>query len=441
MNDRRSTICLLAVAGTLVAIVSVAPQTSALAITGVNVVDVINGGIVPNTTVTISGATITSVTPNARPPADARVVDGRGRFLIPGLWDMHSHMEASGEAWLPLYVANGVTSIRDMGSNVEVILKMRDHTASGRVVGPRVFAAGPILDDAPGEWPLRMRVKTAADGTSAVQLLKRRGVDLIKVHNFTPRDVYFAIAEEARRQNLPLAGHVPLRVTTEEAIEAGQRSIEHFSESRLWMQCSGGSTYQPEACAPLFRMLASRGVWQTPTLLAMSELATIGTAASSVRAEQLVYATKSARAMWAGNQSMFAAKPEAVRIFKQRAEVAVAVTGDMAKAGVGILTGCDSMIAGFCVHDEGAAMVRGGLTPLAALQTATLNPARYFGLSQTAGSIGSGRRADLVLLDANPLTDIGNVQRIRAVVLGGRFLDRKELDILLAQAKTAAHQQ
>ena len=441
MSDRKSTICLLAVAVMLIATISVAPQTQALAITRVNVVNVIDGRIVPNTTVTISGATITTVTPNGRTPANARVVDGRGKFLIPGLWDMHAHMEASGEAWLPLYVANGVTGIRDMGSNVDVILKVREDTASGRVLGPRIFAAGPILDDVPGEWPFRMRVKTVEDGTSAVQLLKRRAVDLIKVHNFTPRDAYFAIAEEARRQRLPLAGHIPVKVTTEEAIEAGQSSIEHFSESRLWMLCSGGSTYQPEACAPLFRTLASRGVWQTPTLLAMAELATIGTPASSIRAEQLDYATKSLKAMWAGNQSMFAAKPEVVRIFKQRAEVAVVVTSDMAKAGVGILAGCDSMIAGFCVHDEVAAMVRGGMTPLGALQTATLNPVRYFSLSQTAGSIGSGRRADLVLLDANPLTDIRNVQRIRAVVVGGRFLDRKELDTLLTQAKIAANQQ
>jgi cytosine/adenosine deaminase-related metal-dependent hydrolase len=440
--------CLLAAAGTLMATISVAPQpqsqprpeTRALAITRVNVVDVVTGRIVPNVTVTISGTTITSVTPNARPPADARVVDGEGKVLIPGLWDMHAHMEAVGEPWLQLYVANGVTGIRDMGSQLDVILRMREATASGRVLGPRIFAAGPILDDAPGDWPFRMRVKTADDGRAAVRLLKGRGVDLIKVHNFTPRDVYFAIAEEARRQNLPLAGHVPLKVTSEEAIEAGQNDIEHLSEAQLWMRCSGGDTYRPEACQPLWKMLASRKIWQTPTLLASSELSTIGTPASSIPADHLAYATKSARDMWAANQGTFAT-PEVVRILKRRAEVAAAVTSDMAKAGVGILAGCDSMIAGFCVHDEVAAMVRGGMTPLAALQSATLNPARYFNLSQTAGSIDSGRRADLVMLDANPLADIGNVRRIRGVVVAGRFLDRKELDTLLAQVKTEARRQ
>jgi imidazolonepropionase-like amidohydrolase len=113
----------------------------------------------------------------------------------------------------------------------------------------------------------------------------------------------------------------------------------------------------------------------------------------------------------------------------------------MANAGVGILAGCDTMIAGFCVREELAAMVRGGMTPLAALQTATINPARYFGLQETAGTVVSGRRADLVLLDGSPLTDITNVGRIRAVVVGGRLLDRTELDKTLADVKDAARYQ
>ena len=435
MRDRTSTILLLAVAGTLAATISVTPQTQPLVITRVNLVDVVDGRVVPNTTVTISGTTITSVAPNGTTPANARVVDGQGQFVIPGLWDMHAHMEASGEPWLPLYVANGVTGIRDMGSQLDMILKMREATASGRVLGPRIVAAGPILDDAPGDWPFRMRVKTAEEGRAAVRLLKQRAVDLVKVHNFTPRDVYFAIAAEARRQNLPVAGHVPLKVTLEEAIDAGQRNIEHFSESRLWMQCSGGDTYRPEACRPMFAMLAKRGIWQTPTLVA-SELVTIGTPASSITAEQLAYATKSIRQVWSGIQSQL--NPDVVRIIKRRAEPAATVTNDMIRAGVGVMTGCDTMIAGFCVHDEMAAMVGGGVTPLAALQTATINPARYLGFFGTTGSVAAGRRADLVLLDANPLIDIGNVRRIRAVVVAGRFLDRSALDALLAQAKAAA---
>ncbi len=436
MLDRKAAI-LLSVAATCIAVVSVVPQTRTLAITRVNIVNVIDGRIVPNSTVMIRGRTIATVAPNSAPRGDAQVVDGQGKFLIPGLWDMHAHMEMTGASWLQLYVANGVTGIRDMGSAVDVILDLRDATASGRVLGPRIFAAGPILDDAPGDWPFRMRVKTAEDGRAAVQLLKRRGVDLIKVHDHTPHDAFFAIAQEARRQHLPLAGHIPLGLTAEQVIDAGQGDIEHLP-NQLWRRCSGGTTYHPEACRPFFEMLARRDVWQTPTLMAMSEIVTIGTAASMLKADRLAYAGKSLRAFWAGNQTL--AGPDTARILKADAEVGAVVAKDMAQAGVGILAGCDSMIAGFCVHDELAAMVRGGMKPLAALQTATLNPARYFGLQQTAGSVAPGKAADLVLLDGNPLTDITHVQHIRAVVVAGQFLDRKELDKLLAQVRVAARQ-
>jgi imidazolonepropionase-like amidohydrolase len=436
----KTQIYLVAVTATLIAAVPITPQTRTLSIAGVGVVDVVHGRVIPNRMVTISGGTIASIAQNGAPSANARVVDGQGKFLVPGLWDMHAHMEASGPSWLQLYVANGVTGIRDMGSDADFILKMREATASGRVLGPRMFVAGPILDDAPGDWPFRMRVKTAEDGRAAVQLLKRRGVDLIKVHDHTPREAFFAIAEEARRQNLPLAGHVPLAVGIEQAIDAGQRDIEHLSNMGLWHHCSGGSDYRPDACRPFFEMLARRGVWQTPTLVAWSELATIGTPASAVSAEHLVYASKSLRAEWAGNQSLFATAKVA-REMRASSEIGAVVTKDMVNAGVGILAGCDSMIAGFCVHDELAAMVRGGMTPLAALQTATVNPATYFGLQEKVGTVAPGKRADLVLLDANPLTEITNIQKIRAVIIAGQFLDRQELDRMLAEVKGAASQQ
>ena len=441
MVDRKATTCLLSLAATFITAVSVAPQTQPLAITRVNVIDVVDGRVVPNNTVTIRGNTIAGVVQNGAPPAGAQIVDGQGRFLIPGLWDMHAHMEATGESSLQLYVANGVTGIRDMGSALDFILNLRDATSSGRTVGPQIVAAGPILDDAPADWPFRMRVKTPDEGRAAVQLLKRRGVDLIKVHNYTPRDVFFAIVDEARRQKLPVAGHVPLKVTIQEGVDAGMVSIEHFSEDgRVWKACSGGSEYRPDACRPFFEMLARRRVWQTPTLLALAELPVIGTPASSISRDEMAYANKRLLEMHAGNQSFFVKQPEIVGILKHTAEVGKVVTRDMAAAGVGLLAGCDAMIPGFCVHDELARMVAGGLTPLAALQTATVNPVRYLGRESTLGTVAAGQQADVVLLDANPLEDIGNVRRIRAVITAGRFFDRTALDQLLARAKAAAQQ-
>ena len=206
---------------------------------------------------------------------------------------------------------------------------------------------------------------------------------------------------------------------------------------QLWKRCSGGDTYSPAACRPLFEMFARRGVWHTPTLVGSAEIATIGTPASALSADRMVYAGQSLKAMWAANQSLFAT-PEVVRAFRAAAVVGGVVTSDMAKAGVGILAGCDTMIAGFCVHEELTAMVRGGMTRLAALQTATINPARYLGREQTLGTVAAGRKADLVLLDGNPLLDIANVGRVRAVVVAGRFLDRKALDGALEGVKAAA---
>jgi imidazolonepropionase-like amidohydrolase len=441
MPNHKAMMYLLVSAAMLVATVAVTPQTRTLAVTRVSVVDVIDGRIVPNSTVTIRGETISSVSQNGALPTDAQVIDGQGKFLIPGLWDMHAHIQGNEKAWLPLYIANGVTGIRDMGADLDFILDIRDATSSGRMLGPRIVAAGPILDDAPGDWPLRIRVRNPDEGRAAVQLLKRRGVDLIKVHNFTPRDVFFGIVEEARRQQLPVAGHVPLKVTIQEGIDAGMVTIEHMSEDgRVWKACSGGAQYRPDECRPFFEMLARRRVWQTPTLVALSELAVIGTPASAISRDQLAYASKDFLEFHAANQSFFLKRPEIVDILKNLAEVAKVVTPDMAAAGVGILAGCDAMIAGFCVHDELATMVRAGMTPLAALQTATVNPARYLGREMTLGTIAPGRSADLVLLDANPLEDIANVRRIRAVATAGRFLDRSALDQLLAQAKAAAQQ-
>jgi hypothetical protein len=441
MSNRKGVTCLPVLAALLIATVAVTAQAPPLAIMSVNVVDVVGGRIVPNSTVTISGQTITGVTQNGAPPAGARVVDGRGKFLIPGLWDMHAHIQGNEKAWLPLYIANGVTGIRDMGADLDFILEIREATATGRTFGPRIVAAGPILDDAPADWPLRIRVRNADEGRAAVQLLKGRGVDLIKVHNFTPRDVFFAIADEARRQQLPVAGHVPLKVTIQEGVDAGMVTIEHMSEDgRVWKACSGGAQYRPDACQPFFETLARRGVWQTPTLVALSELAVIGTPASAINRDQLTYANKRFLEFHAANQSFFLRQPEIVGILKGLADVAKVVTRDMAAAGVGILAGCDAMIAGFCVHDELTRMVAGGMTPGAALQTATVNPARYLGREKTLGTIAAGKSADLVLLDANPLEDIANIRRIRAVVAAGRILDRSALDQLLAEAKAAAQQ-
>src|SRR6188508_1004966 len=173
----------------------------AIAITDVTVIDVERG------------ARIARVGRSAVIPPGATRINGRGRFLVPGLWDMHSHHQAAGVESLELFLANGVVGTRDMGSDADFILPLRDRIARGELAGPDIVAAGPILDDRPPDWPFRRRVRNGEDARAAVRDLKRRGVDFIKVHDSTPRDAFFAIADEAAKLGLPFAGHVPFHIT------------------------------------------------------------------------------------------------------------------------------------------------------------------------------------------------------------------------------------
>ena len=194
------------------AAVAIAQAPEPIAIAGVTVIDTINGRAIPNSTVIIRDGLITSVTAGGASPGGARRVDGRGKFLIPGLWDMHAHHQMTGDASLPLFVANGVTGTRDMGADLDFILPLRQRTASGQILGPRIIASGPMLDDRPPDWPYRITVRTSDEARNAVRMLKGRGVDLIKVHDRTPPEAYQAIADETRRQGssvrgAPAAGH------------------------------------------------------------------------------------------------------------------------------------------------------------------------------------------------------------------------------------------
>ena len=265
--------------------------------------------------------------------------------------------------------------------------------------------------------------------------MKERGVDLVKVHDRTPPEAYQAIAEEARRLGLPFAGHLPRGITFEAAAAAGQRSIEHLAGLRMFNQCSGGQTYSAEKCRPFFEWLAKSGLWQTPTLINWRTMFTVGTPDGDPEQDHLAYASPGLLEFLALNRKMSNVSAEAVRSLVVAADAAAVAVADMQKAGVGILAGCDGMVVGFCLHEELMLFVKGGMSAAAALQTATINPARSLGLEKTVGSVDAGKRADVVLLDANPLDDIANVRRVHAVVIGGRLLDRPRLDATLAAVR------
>lgn len=439
-----------------------------LTLTHVNVIDVATGRIQPDRTVVIAGARIVRVGPSGRAgsPRNGPVVDATGQYLIPGLWDMHTHVffdgtaSAGADLILPLLLASGVTGIRDMGSELEAILQARTAVAAHQLLGPRMVVCGPMLDGPKSPYKAALPIASAEDGRKAVDQLKARGVDFIKVQSLVPREAYFAIAAEAKAVGLPMAGHVPDAVRAAEAVAAGQGSFEHLigvfeASSRAEdAYVAGGekspgrllATYDPAREAAFIRQLAAHPrVWQCPTLL-WERGQWLVDSIDWHRDPDLGYAGRSWVAQrWPkaerGISQTLDTEPRAVRARFVTHELDL--VRRLHAAGVGFLAGTDApagvdLLPGPSLHLELQRFVAAGFTPLQALQTATLNPARFFGRPQDFGSIRAGRVADLVLLSANPLADIANTRRIVAVIADGRYLSRPALDELEQHLKQVA---
>ena len=430
-----------------------------VAITHVAVVDVEHGTSNRDVTVVIAGRRITAAGPTAstKVPAGARVIDGHGKWLIPGLWDMHVHTAVpTGQPLLSLYVANGVTGVRDMGGDFDLINGWRRAIDAGNLVGPRIVAAGPYLEGH-GSPIAHIEVHTPDDARRAVDSLSVLGVDFVKVHSALPRETFFAAAREARVKHLALAGHLSRNVTVEEASDSGQRSLEHLLG--FVNVCTPAESVAFAAADPLRRIvfnsctsqdqravyqhLARNGTWVTPTLTPAWEFAVLprhdvpGDTLARFLSDSLQ------RYMVAIFEPPPALPPEANvlgrRMFAKRHELVRALYD----AGVPLLAGTDAPMRnsppGFGLHEELLELVRSGLTPGAALRSATYEPARYFRALDSLGTIAPGKLADLVLLDGDPLARIENAHRIAAVFTRGRVYDRKALDQMLAAAARAAH--
>ena len=433
-------------------------------------------------TVVVTDGRIASVGSGAPSIAGAMRIDATGKFLIPGLWDMHVHVSVPQIAY-PLFLANGVTGVREMYSGIPLATmrqwKMVPDT-------PRIFAPGfidgPLMLPGGANWPSAAAVANPAQARAAVRSLAAQGADFLKVYNSVPRDAFFALAEEARAADIPFAGHVPEEVSPLEASEAGMRSQEHLNNILLGASTGEGElraervavmkdaklagsqrlqllawpllnglvdTYSESKAAALFAAFVKNGTWQTPTLSILYGFA-------HQRDQDLAhdprrrYIPKS----WTGVlgpegmdylKDLTAGEYEVLR---QRMSLLLArymkLVGDMHRAGVGLLAGTDTnpfnpVLPGFGLHQELALLVDCGLTPMEALQTATRNPARYFGKLAEMGTIEAGKAADLVLLNADPLQDIHNTEKIAGVMMRGRYYDRQALDAMLERtAATAA---
>jgi imidazolonepropionase-like amidohydrolase len=456
-----------------------------LAITHVTIVNP-HGTPQQDMTVVVSGGVIEWIGSSAdhKRPAhnDELQLDARGKFLIPGLWDMHTHVAGisadpvwSKDVLLPLLVANGITGIRDMGGDLRALQQWRREIASGELLGPQIVAAGPMLLPAPRPGaakstdPSVLEVGTPEEARAAVDALQKQGADFVKVIQLS-REAYFAVAEESRKDGITFAGHIPTAVTASEASAAGQKSIEHIIYSSLALDCSSqdvelhrrlleaaakrdrsdaavyddaDKTFSPEKAAALWATFNRNGTWVTPTLYSISIVAHLPQQSPELSLDDplLAYVPLTLQKEWRATGPPSQRELADAVWWQRQYTNDRKLTGEMHRAGVRLLAGSDSLdryvFPGSSLHYELRQLVAAGLTPQGALQTATENPAEFFGKKDT-GMIAAGRRADMVLLDADPSQEIANTQKISAVVLAGHFLQRKDLDALLEKSRAAA---
>jgi imidazolonepropionase-like amidohydrolase len=456
----------------LIAILEQAPPQSGVAFTNVTITDVDRGALTADQTVVVRGNQIVAVGParSTPVPAGLRIIDGRGKFLIPGLWDMHVHAATPwfGDYFMPLLVANGVTGVRDLFTSADNVAEWRRRVKAGEWSGPRVGAFGQLVDGDPPIWPGSVLAKTAEDGRRIVDSMKAAGADFVKVYSRLLPETFFAIAARAKEVGIPFAGHVPSLVKAADAARAGagMRTIEHLQQSfqgcssredelitqyaaaaasaKRWDSAGVVSrgqvrpileSYDVARCERLAETFIASGTWMVPTLTVLRSIANLDdtTLAADPRLAAIPQFLKGGwnpksdfrfkmltPADWALRKRVYARQLEIARLFHRK--------------GVKFLAGTDLanpyIFPGSSLHDELGLLVSVGFTPAEALRAATTEPARFLG-ADSLGAVAAGKIADLVLLEANPLLEIGNVRRIAVVVADGRVYDgaaRRQLE-------------
>jgi imidazolonepropionase-like amidohydrolase len=434
-------------------------STSDQAITGVAVVDVEKGIVLPDQTVIIADGLIRAVGPRAglSVPKRANVIDGRGLYLIPGLVDAHVHyLEAP--VFGRVMIANGVLLVRDMGMPNDYILKLRDELNRGETLGPEMVATGTILDGDPPLIPsISMGIKTPEVGRAAVRQQAAAGVDMIKVYNLLDKDVFLAIVDEAQKIGLKVAGDLPESVYIEDAAMAGMQSSEHYHGfekviARLlgepvtlhYAGVASQTSYllrlgevDPRALQDFYQRLRASGMTVDPTIVTAKNWPN----ADAFDPKSLPggeYISQNLLSIW---KKQWAGQTEFPDLVWQNWAQMVE---EMNKAGVPLMVGTDLMVPGifpgYSVHEEMAIWQEAGIPAADVLRSATIVPAQFMGLGDRLGGISEGKTASMVLVRANPLEDIKNAQQIEGVFLRGHYFSRDNLDRLLAEAKELAQQ-
>jgi hypothetical protein len=450
-------------------------EPHSLVFTHVTVIDATGAPSKRDMTVIITGERIAEIGRfgKIKVPKDAQVINASDKFLIPGLWDMHVHTITK-EVFFPLYLANGVTGVRDMFNPLAKFDEWRREIKEGKILGPRISASFTIVDGPKPVWPLSISAANEMEGRRAVLSLKARGADFVKVYSLLPREAYFAIADEAKKQRMTFSGHVPESVNAGEASDAGQRSIEHLTgvplacsarEDQIRAQTlsalsgAGGSlliesffkgevdafaSYDEKKARSLFARFVKNGTWQAPTLTVLRAFWYFDDPAFRNDSRLKYIPRYIRRALGWDSQNAFTFSkrtPEMMREGRKLFQRQLDLVGEMRRAGVRFLAGTDTpnpfVFPGFSLHDELALLVQAGLAPLEALQAATRNPAEYFNQLHEYGTVEKGKMADLVLLEADPLLDITNTKKIAAVVIGGKLIPKPQLAEMLAGVEAA----
>lgn len=418
----------------------------------VTVIDMTGASPKPNMTVIVVGNRLSAIakTGKVRLPKNAQIIEASGKYLIPGLWDMHIHSGGyeNGRKYFPLLIAKGITGVRDMGTPLEEILPLRKDVNERKFLAPRMMIVGHLLQGPlPFKNPIFVSVNNKVEASQAVINLKKNGVNFIKIHDAVPRDIYFAIAAEAKRQGLPLVGHVPPFISAIEASNAGQQSIEHLG-GRFYGVLLACSTREVELTERIKLMindvLKAFGEKREPddSAIFRADFTKPLFESFSEQKAKLVFATFRKNKTWQVPTLVAPPLREAINERKDLSEDDIIyakklvrnqfdIVAAMQRAGVKIMAGTDLPLDKPKLHEELALLVEAGLTPMQALQTATSNPAKFLNMSDSLGTIEKGKLADLVLLDANPLDDIANTKKISAVVANGRYLSKEKLREML----------
>lgn len=438
----------------------------------------------PGRSIVIRNGRIIAVQPSdVALPDGARVVDGGGKFAVPAFWDVHAHVLGDlkrARAALAMQFANGVLYMRDMGTDMPLpeLQRLKADTVSGDAPRVRIVATpygvvngrNPRNQGASGEQDM-LEVESVEDVRSLLQFVKRHEIDFLKPYDALSLGAYRALISQARKAGLSLSGHIPRQVSVTEAVESGQATVEH-AQSLTWA-CAPGpdgrrrsyylgdparrfernpaypgfasfvseavDLYEPDACKGLLHAMAERGVSYVPTLVTrrFDALASF----REYREDPLLaYIDAKTRRGWTADAENYAGLAPDVRVGLHRFLLhAMKITGEAYRAGVPILVGSDSpdsyIFPGFSYHLEMEMLAEAGLPPLAVLQSATVGAARFMKSDKDYGTIAPGKVADIVVLDADPLSDIRNVRKIRGVFVAGTYADRAELDAMLSNVR------